>query len=37
MKLKTFTSFKNGKSTGPFSIPIKLLKLIKTELTQAAV
>ena len=28
------TSFKNGKSTGPFSIPIKLLKLIKTEISK---
>ena len=28
------TSFKNGKSTGPFIIPIKLLKLIKTEISK---
>ena len=28
------TSFKNGKSTGPFSIPIKLLKLIKIEISK---
>ena len=28
------TSFKNGKSTGPFSNSIKLLKLIKTEISK---
>ena len=27
-------SLKNGKSTGPFSIPVKLLKLVKSDISQ---
>ena len=27
------TSLKNGKSTGPFSIPVKLLKLVKSDIS----
>ena len=30
-------SLKNGKSTGPFSIPVKLLKLIKSDISRPLV